>query len=320
MAGISSKAAGSIMNKYKYNGKELQINEFSDGSGLEQYDFGARFYDPQIGRWHAIDPKGSTPKNFQYSPYNYAINNPILVYDPDGKDWEYSFTKDDDGKWHVNVTFTAVVVNNSNKKYSKKELNKLAGQIKSQLQNSFSKDFGSIEITTTANIRVAKNADDIKGNEHVYRITNETIKADDRTDPYILGGAVAEAGGKEIFIPTTSVEAIMNGTDKNTVSHETGHTLWLVHPETQYTADARNPIAAPWQDKTGQFFPTSSNGNLMVSTAGNNDTQLNGTQYRAILSAFQVQSTYNAINSVLGTNLQFINRSTVNNVLNLIIK
>lgn len=66
-------------NLYKFNGKEKQ-----DETGW--YDYGLRFYDPELMMWHAVDP--SAERYYEWSPYNYVFNNPIRLIDPDGADPE----------------------------------------------------------------------------------------------------------------------------------------------------------------------------------------------------------------------------------------
>lgn len=92
-AGISSKGLNvggndpdcGYPNKKGFNGNEIQQKEFSDGTGLDVYDFNARSYDPQIDRFIQIDPLTEGGNQESLSPYQFGLNNPIRYEDADGR-------------------------------------------------------------------------------------------------------------------------------------------------------------------------------------------------------------------------------------------
>lgn len=80
---VNNAIGNSVAQKYKYNGKEL-----NEELGLNWYDYGARNYDPTIGRWMNIDALAEKAPGI--TPFRYGFNNPINFIDPDG-----NFEKDD---------------------------------------------------------------------------------------------------------------------------------------------------------------------------------------------------------------------------------
>ncbi len=77
MPGLHYAGGGAPENKYLYNGKEL-----IDDEGINLYDYGARFYMPDLGRFTAQDRFAE--KYLDMSPYQYGANNPIAFIDVNG--------------------------------------------------------------------------------------------------------------------------------------------------------------------------------------------------------------------------------------------
>jgi RHS repeat-associated protein len=57
-------------NDYLYNGKQLQTSY-----DLNWYDYGARFYDPELGRWHVIDNKAYFTEARKFRPHSFQISS-----------------------------------------------------------------------------------------------------------------------------------------------------------------------------------------------------------------------------------------------------
>ncbi|MBO9633329.1 MAG: hypothetical protein J7578_09440, partial [Chitinophagaceae bacterium] len=82
MQALCSKAAGSPGNAFLHAGRELQSGLLTNGDAPAWYDFSARMYDVQTGRWTSID--GASENYYGLSPYAYTGNDPVNAKEIDG--------------------------------------------------------------------------------------------------------------------------------------------------------------------------------------------------------------------------------------------
>jgi len=144
---ISKNFTTTPTNKYKYNGKEEQE---TPGRWL---DYGARFYDPQLGRWHVVDKFADVYTSL--SPYCYTADNPVVLVDPNGMwidDYYFNTETKQISVIKTNDNFDRLIINGINKgTYNKGYLDKIAN-----ISSYGGYFFNELEIKYTKNVDQSK--------------------------------------------------------------------------------------------------------------------------------------------------------------------
>ncbi|MCB8994969.1 MAG: RHS repeat-associated core domain-containing protein [Bacteroidales bacterium] len=205
------------------------------------YDYGARFYDPQIGRWHTMDPASET--YYSWSTYQYVRNNPINRIDPNGMN-DYGYTIDNDGRIEK-VDNTGVDQNGKNQfdvLYRKDEY--LKGN-KEYSNTNFQQGKNGLRINDCAILSSLSNLPDAKDvNQATTGLSsiNDMLKtfkysADNSLKEWSYTRYYNEKGSQNITIGTSHMNAVTREFSYYGISNSNVITDWHSHSDDPPSAE-----------------------------------------------------------------------------------
>ncbi len=230
MQGLSYQTGNKSYNAnlYLYNGKELQQE-----LDLDWYDYGARMYDAQLGRFHTQDRFAE--KYYSLTPYHYGANNPVLLIDVNGDSIKNGYQAELDAAKRQVATLEDIASSDNNSeeikkiatkrlKHENKNLTKIqklynqTEQVISDLQNIDSELFNEINTITNSEgteTDVYVKAFIMSDNDPIYGTTN--LKQNPKNE---------NEYNSKYGLNTVSVRVQVGNVE--TLAHEFGHVKYQV--------------------------------------------------------------------------------------------